>query len=97
MKNSSRKKTGLALALLLGAIPGCVSGPVSDGLGPDQMAIEEKARSRYEQAVVSLGAGHYLLARQQFAVAATMAMSQQLHDDAVVGRQRADKIIAQQR
>lgn len=91
------RKIGLALVLVVMAVPGCVSSSASDRLGPGEMAVERKARDNYEHGIAYMGKGHYLLARQQFSEAAAMAMSQELHDDAVAGINRVDKIIAQRR
>ncbi|MBU0681367.1 MAG: hypothetical protein KKD73_08095 [Proteobacteria bacterium] len=91
------KKGGFALVLLMMTAAGCVASSDPDRLGSGQMAIEREARDCYEHAVVFMGEGHYLLARQQFSEAAAMAMSQKLHDDAVAGLDRVDKIIEQRR
>ncbi len=91
------KNSGLALVLLAMVVPGCVREPAPDRLGARQMDVERKARNCYEHAIAYMGKGHYLLARHQFSEAAAMAMSQALHDDAVAGLKRVDKIIEQRR
>lgn len=97
MRGEWMKRSGLACLLVLAMMTGCSAPLQSGGMGSGQMAIERKARDCYEHAVAYMGQGHYLLARQQFSEAAAMAMSQQLHDDALAGLARADKIIAGQR
>lgn len=91
-------KIGLVLILLMVTASGCVSNSEqSDLLGSREMLVERKARKCYRQAITYMGKGRYLLARQQFSEAAAMAMSQELHDDAVAGLGRVDKIIEQRR
>lgn len=91
-------RTGLVVLILLGtALGGCGATGNGDRLSAGGMAIERKARHAYEHAVAYMDRGHYLLARQHFADAVTMAMSQQLHDDALAGLARVEKIIAQRR
>ncbi|PLX51065.1 MAG: hypothetical protein C0613_01735 [Desulfobulbaceae bacterium] len=87
----------LALILLGTALGGCGATGNGDRLSAGGMAIERKARHAYEHAVAYMERGHYLLARQHFAEAVALAMSQQLHDDALAGLGRVEKIIAQRR
>ena len=92
------KKIGIALVLFLLAIPGCLSSSGSaTRLSSGEMDIERKARDCYEHGIAYMGKGHYLLARHQFAEAAAMAVTKNLHDDAMAGLSRVDKIIAERR
>ncbi len=97
MMRQQMKRGGLVLVLLALVTSGCVKSSGPDGMGSRQMAIERKARDCYEHGVAYMGKGHYLLARQQFSEAAAMAMSQELHDDALAGLKRVDTIIAERR
>lgn len=60
-------------------------------------ALDEHAWICYERGLAYMDQSRYELARQQFAFAASSAVSRTLYEDALDGMQRAEQIIRQQR
>jgi Tfp pilus assembly protein PilF len=87
------KKICLLMVLLLS---GCVTSrePASS---PGVAAVQNQAIAAYGRGVQYMGEGRYLLARQQFSEAATMAVTGSLYNDAVAGMDRADAVLKNRR
>ncbi|MCJ7601597.1 MAG: hypothetical protein MUO63_08860, partial [Desulfobulbaceae bacterium] len=60
-------------------------------------ALDEYAWSCYERGLEYMDQSRYELARQQFSLAASSAVSKTLYEDALDGMHRAEQIIRQQR
>ncbi len=64
---------------------------------PDPGGVQAQAVNAYERGVQYMGQGRYLLAREQFSEAATLAVTQGLHDDAAAGMARVDAVLHNRR
>jgi len=60
-------------------------------------ALDEYAWSCYERGLEYMDQSRYELARQQFSLAASSAVSKTVYEDALDGMHRAEQIIRQQR
>jgi hypothetical protein len=88
-----RKIYLLALVFL---VSGCVFSR-EPSPSPGGKSVQAQAIGAYKRGVHYMGQRRYLLAREQFSEAASMAVTQDLHDDAVAGMKRADTILEHRR
>lgn len=86
----------MSVVLMAMLMAGCVLGhdPVRS---PGPGAVQAQAVNAYERGVEYVGQHRYLLAREQFSEAATLAVTQGLHDDAVAGMARVDAVLQNRR
>jgi hypothetical protein len=93
---------GLCLLAVLAGLAGCAFTPQEyqaepPGKSTGLRTLDQYAWDCYELGLEYMDQSRYELARQQFAFAASAAVSKTLHEDALAGMQRADQIIRQQR
>ncbi|MBU0910333.1 MAG: hypothetical protein KKA54_14920 [Proteobacteria bacterium] len=91
----------LAGVMVLLSAGGCSLLPPKHEEPPRQSAglkaLDEHAWSCYERGLEYMDQSRYELARQQFSLAASSAVSKTLYEDALDGMHRAEQIIRQQR
>lgn len=89
----------LLVALMMSGLwlTGCGSNFWNEKTFAERHAIEKQAEGRYVNAMEYMRAGRYELARQEFAVAAATAKTEELKELAENGYQKADAIIKEQR
>ena len=64
---------------------------------PGLKAVQAQAIEAYDRGIHYLGQGRYLLAREQFYEAASVAVTEGLHDDAMVGILKVDTLLQNRR
>ncbi|MDA3832113.1 MAG: hypothetical protein PF495_01825 [Spirochaetales bacterium] len=89
-------KKSIVAVLLLVLLSACVltKDPVPS---PGPKGVQAQAIEAYGRGVQYMGQSRYLLAREQFSEAASMAVTQGLSDDAVAGMARADTVLQKRR
>lgn len=85
-----------SLVILLLLLSGCVL-PKGPAPSPGSKAVQAQAIAAYDRGVEYMGQSRYLMAKQQFSEAASMAITQGLYDDAVAGMNRAEAILQNRR
>lgn len=88
------KKVCLLVVCLL--LSGCRAGQ-EPSLSPGLSGVQGQAIAAYQRGTHYLGEGRYLLARSQFSEAASMAVTQDLYDDAMAGVAKADTVLQNRR
>ncbi len=86
----------ICFVLILFVMSGCVlsTEPVPS---PGTKGVQAQAIMAYDRGIYYMGDGRYLLAREQFSEAATMAVTTGLYNDAMAGMAKADAILQNRR
>ena len=88
------KKICFVLVLLV--MSGCVFSK-EPAPSPGARGVQAQAIRAYDRGIYYMGDGRYLLAKEQFSEAATMAVTTGLYNDAMAGMAKADAILQNRR
>lgn len=88
--------TTIVMMLVLLLMSGCVLSK-EPAPSPGAKAVQAQAIGAYERGVHYMGDSRYLLAREQFSEAASMAVTVGLYNDAMAGMTKADTILQNRR